>query len=74
MSRLRSAEGFGFVSIVVSLLITFLLITIYLREYAPVGGAKDGPAGSALEATNERARQFEVQQNQRLEQMDEAAR
>jgi hypothetical protein len=73
MNPLRSARGLSFVSIIVSLLILFLLMTVYLREFTSTG-AKDGPAVTAIEATKQRAAEVELKQQQQKQQMDEAIR
>jgi len=57
MNGLRSAAGLGVISLVVSMLILFLLMTVYLREFAPTG-PKGGTPGTALEATKQRAHEF----------------
>jgi hypothetical protein len=54
------------------MLIVFVLIVLYLRTYTP-GGAKGGPAGSALDAAKKQAQNFEEQQKRRIEQMREVA-
>ena len=73
MNPLRSPSGFGFVSLIVSLLILFLLMTVYLREFTSKG-PKGGPAVTAVEATKERAAQVEQQQEERKREMDDAVR
>jgi hypothetical protein len=72
-SRLRSSRGFSFVSLIVSLLILYLLMTVYLREFTSPG-AKGGPAVTAVDAARERAKQVEQQQQDQKRQMDEALR
>jgi cytochrome oxidase Cu insertion factor (SCO1/SenC/PrrC family) len=70
------AESDGFASlaaIVVAMLIVFVLIVLYLRSNA-TGGAKGGPAGSAIDAAKAQAQNFEDQQKKRLEQMQDAVR
>jgi len=66
-------KGFSFVSLVVSLLIIFLLMTIYMREFTSTG-PKGGPAVTAIEVTKQRAVQVEQQQAEQKQQMDEAVR
>jgi len=73
MRRLRSRDGFGFVSLIVSLLILYLLMTVYLREFTSTG-PKGGPAVTAIEATKQKAREVDQQQQQQKQQMDEAIR
>jgi hypothetical protein len=69
----RGPGGFAsLAAIVVAMLIVFVLIVLYLRTYTP-GGAKGGPAGSALDAARKQAQNFEEQQKKRLEQMREVA-
>ena len=66
--------GFGsLVAIVLSLLITFALMVLYLRNFVP-RGPKGGPQGTALEAARNQAKAFEEQQKKRLEQMQELSR
>jgi hypothetical protein len=68
------SHGFAsLAAIVVAMLIVFVLIVLYLRTYTP-GGAKGGPAGSALDAARKQAQSFEDQQKKRLEQMQDAVR
>ena len=72
-TRQRSRQaGFGsLVAIVISMLIAFALITLYLRT-ATSPGSKDGPIGT-LDAVKKQAKGFEEQQNRRLEDLREAA-
>ncbi len=73
MTPKRGPGGFAsLAAIVVGMLIVFVLIVLYLRTYTP-GGAKGGPAGSALDAAKKQAQNFEEQQKKRLEQMREVA-
>jgi hypothetical protein len=72
-SRLLSNHGFSFVSLIVSLLILYLLMTVYLREFTSTG-PKGGPAVTAIDATRERAKQVEQQQQEQKREMDEALR
>ncbi|MBI2962694.1 MAG: hypothetical protein HYY35_02975 [Deltaproteobacteria bacterium] len=67
------ADGFSFVSLLLSLLIGFALMALYLKAHAPVG-PQDTPQGSALDAARKQARGFEEQQERRLREMDESAR
>jgi competence protein ComGC len=73
MSRLRSTQGFSFVSLIVSLLILFLLMTVYLREFTSKN-EKGGPAVTAIDATRARAKQVEEKQQEEKQQMDDALR
>ncbi len=66
-------SGLSFVSLVVSLLIGFVLIALYLKAFSPAG-AKGGLQGSALEAARKQAENFEEQQKKRLKEMDDVAR
>jgi hypothetical protein len=70
--RRLGGEGFGAISILISLVIVALLVVFYLQESTALG-PKGGAPGGALEATKIRAQQFEDQQKQRLEQMKDAA-
>jgi hypothetical protein len=70
-NHLRSSQGFSFVSVIVSLLILYLLMTVYLREFTSTG-PKGGPAVSAIDATRERAKEVEQKQQEQKRQMDEA--
>lgn len=72
MSGLRSEAGMSFVSLVISLLIGFALLAMYLREVTP-GGPKGGVPGTALDAARNQAQHFEAEQKKRLEQMDQIA-
>jgi len=68
----HGSEGFAsLVAIVIGMLVVFVLIVLYVRTYTP-GGAKGGPAGSALEAARKQAQGFEDQKKKRLDQMREA--
>jgi len=73
MKRLRSSGGFSFVSLIVSLLILYLLMTVYLREFTSTG-PKGGPAVTAVEVTKQKAREVDQQQQEQKQQMDEAIR
>ena len=74
MTPKPESDGFAsLAAIVVAMLIVFVLIVLYLRSNAP-GGAKGGPAGSALDAARKQAQSFEDQQKKRLEQMQETVR
>jgi len=72
MNDRRIIEGGAgsFVAVVISLLISFVLIVLYLRTFMPRGPA-GGPEGSAVEAARNQAKAFEEQQKKRLEQMQE---
>jgi hypothetical protein len=70
--RHLGAAGFGFVSILLSLLILCALVVFYLRDSIATG-PKGGAPGGALEASKIRAQEFEAQQRDRMKQMDEAA-
>jgi competence protein ComGC len=68
------AGGFGsVVMIVVSMLIGFLLIVFYLREFVPSSGPGGGPKGT-VDAVKRQAQAFEEQQRRRLEQMNEVTK
>ena len=71
MSRLGGSGGFSFVSLIVTLLILFRLMTVYMREVTSTG-AKGGPAVTAIDVSRERAKQVEQQQQDQKRQMDEA--
>lgn len=68
-----SHHGFSFVSLIVSLLIVFALLAIYLKQATP-DGAKGGPPATALDAARRQAQNFEAEQKKRLEQMDQIGR
>lgn len=72
MKRLGSA-GFSYVSLIVSLLILFALMSVYLREFVSKG-PNDKPTVTAIEATRQRAAEVELQQRQQKQEMDEAVR
>jgi hypothetical protein len=71
--RQRSREGgFGsLVVVVISMLIAYALITLYLREFTP-SGPKGGPAGT-LDAVRKQAQSFEEQQRKRFEELQREA-
>jgi hypothetical protein len=74
VSPKHGSDGFAsLAATVVAMLIVFVLIVVYLRTNTP-GGAKGGPAGTALDAAKKQAQNFEDQQNKRLEQMQDAVR
>ena len=73
MNPLRSTQGMSFVSLIVSLLIIFLLMTIYMREFTS-NGPKGGPAVTAIEVTKQRAAEVNQQQQERKQEMDDALR
>ena len=70
MPRRGDSGGFSFVSLVISLLIGFALLAVYLREVTP-GGPKAGVPGVALDAARKQAQNFETEQRKRIEQMDQ---
>ncbi len=72
MRRLRSEAGMSSISLIVSLLIGFALLALYLKEVTP-GGPKGGVPGTALDAARNQAQHFEAEQKKRLEQMDQIA-
>jgi hypothetical protein len=70
----HGSDGFAsLAAIVIAMLIVFALVVLYVRTNAP-GGAKGGPAGSALDAARKQAQSVEDQQKKRLEQMQDAVR
>ncbi|MGH7821010.1 MAG: hypothetical protein ACREQ9_14695 [Candidatus Binatia bacterium] len=76
MKRVRRARATGYgsvISIVVTLLIGFLLMVFYLREFVPSASRGTGQ-GTAIDAARKQARAFEEQQQKRLEEMNEAAK
>lgn len=66
----RTSRGFSFISIVLSLLIGFALMVLYLKAFTPVG-PKGGTQGGALEAARKQAENFEEQQKKRLQEIDQ---
>jgi len=64
--------GFGsLVMVIVSMLIAYALITLYLRTFTP-SGTKEGPAGT-LESVKKQAHDFDEQQRRHLEDLRGAA-
>jgi hypothetical protein len=72
MSEQGCEAGFSLVSLVLAMLICLALVVIYLREAAPVD-SKGGVPGGALRAARSQARNFEEQQQKRLEEMRKIA-
>jgi hypothetical protein len=64
-SRERQA-GWGAIGMIISMLIVLFLLMIYLKGSGSES-AKGGPPTAALEATKQRAHEFEEQQKKHLE-------
>jgi len=62
----RQQEGWGAIGMIVSMLIVLFLVMLYLRGSGS-DAAKGGPPTAALEATKQRAHEFEEQQKKHFE-------
>jgi hypothetical protein len=70
MRRSRDQHaGWGAIGMIISMLIVLFLVMIYLKG-AGSDPVKGGPPTAALEATKQRAHEFEEQQKKHLEDVE----